>query len=133
MADRLNQLGYVDYRRSDAAALRLIRLGPVPIGRLGSALGTTRQAARKVVDGLGQRNYVRTERDVHDSRQLNVVLTPGGEAYARAVVEVIDALNRELCARVDLVQLAAADAVLRAAISGDNALEHVAGSVRPPS
>jgi hypothetical protein len=52
--------------------------------------------------------------------------------YAQAVVGVIDALNRDLCARVDLVQLTAADAVMRAAISGDNALERVAISVRPP-
>jgi DNA-binding MarR family transcriptional regulator len=104
----------------------------MPIGRLGSMLGMTRQAARKVVDGLEQRDYVRTERDAHDFRRHNVLLTPRGEVYAKAVVGVIDALNRDLCARVDLVQLTAADAVMRAAISGDNALERVAVSVRPP-
>ncbi len=132
MARRLDALGYGDYRRSDAATLRVLRRGPVPIGRLGSVLGITRQAARKVVDGLGRRNYVHTEQDAHDSRKLNVVLTPGGEAYAQAVVEVIDALNHELCARVDMVQLSGADAVLRAAIGSDSALKHVAASIRPP-
>ena len=132
MAGRLNQLGYLDYRRGDAAALRFLRRGQMPIGRLGSMLGMTRQAARKVVNGLEQRDYVRTERDAHDFRRHNVLLTPRGEVYAQAVVGVIDALNRDLCARVDLVQLTAAAAVMRAAISGDNALERVAVSVRPP-
>ena len=36
MADRLGRLGYADYRRSDAAALRLLLRGPVPVGRLGA-------------------------------------------------------------------------------------------------
>jgi DNA-binding MarR family transcriptional regulator len=39
-------------------------------------LGMTRQAARKVADGLEQRDYVRTERDAHDFRRHNVLLTP---------------------------------------------------------
>ena len=132
MASRLGQLGYADYRRSDAAAMWLLRRGPVPVGRLGSVLGVTRQAARKVADGLEQRGYVRTERDARDSRRLNVVLTPSGSAYAQAVVDVIDALNRELGQRVDLAQLIAADAVLRAAIDGEGARERAARAVRPP-
>jgi DNA-binding MarR family transcriptional regulator len=132
MAGRLGQLGFADYRRSDAAALRLLRRGPVSIGRLGSVLGITRQAARKVADGLGRRDYARTERDARDSRRINIVLTARGEAYARAVVEVIEALNRELSARVDPVQLAATDSVLRAAIGIDGSLANVAAAVRPP-
>ena len=132
MASRLRQLGYADYRRSDAAALRLLRRGPVPVGRLGVVLGVTRQAARKVADGLEQRDYARTERDAHDFRRLNVVLTPGGMAYAQAIVEVIDALNRELSRRVDPDQLIAADAVLRAAITGEGDRERAAFLVQPP-
>jgi len=119
MAARLEQLGYRDYRRSDAAVMRLLRRGPVPVGRLGSVLGVSRQAARKVVDGLARRDYALTERDLHDSRRLNVVLTPTGEAYARAVVEVMAAINHELTEKVDPAQLAAAEEVLRAAISGE--------------
>lgn len=132
MASRLDRLGYAEYRRSDAAALRLLRRGPVPVGRLGAVLGVTRQAARKVADGLERRDYARAERDERDSRKLNVVLTPRGQAYADAVVEVVDALNRELCERVDLVQLIAADAVLRAVIIDEGAVGHAALAVRPP-
>jgi DNA-binding MarR family transcriptional regulator len=132
MADRLGRLGYPDYRRSDAAALRLVRHGPVPVGWLAGRLGLTRQAARKIAGGLERRGYVRTQRDAADSRKLNIVLTPGGQAYAHAVLEVIDALNRELSERVEPAQLAAADAVLRAAISDEPARQRAARQVPPP-
>jgi len=132
MAARLDQLGYPDYRRSDAAALRLLRSGPVPVGRLGAGLGVTRQAARKIADGLEQRDYARTERDGRDSRVLNVVLTTAGTAYAQAMTEVIQTLNREFRQRVDPAQLAAADTVLRAVLADDNALRDAAAAIRPP-
>ena len=132
MADRLGRLGYADYRRSDAIALRMLSRGPVAVGRLGTELGVTRQAARKVIDGLEQRDYVRTERDAHDSRVLNVILTPVGVGYARAVIQVIHDLNREFCERADPAQLAAADAVLRVMIASDSALEATASLIKPP-
>ena len=93
----------------------------------------TRQAARKAADGLQQRGYARAERDPADSRKLNIVLTARGEAYAQAIVRVIDELNRELSQRADPAQLAAADAILRAAISaGDEDLRAAAHRIRPP-
>ena len=133
MAERLARLGYADYRRSDAMALRMLYRGPVSVGRLGTELGVTRQAARKVIDGLEQRDFARTERDVQDSRVHNVILTSAGAAYARAISDVIYALNREFCERVDPAQLAAADTVLRAVIEGDSTLEATAAQIqRPP-
>jgi DNA-binding MarR family transcriptional regulator len=133
MAARLDQLGYPDYRRSDAAAVRFLRRRPAPVGQLAAVLGVTRQAARKAAGGLQQRSYARTERDPADSRKLNIVLTARGEAYAQAIVAVIDELNLELCLRVDPTQLAAADAILRAAISaGDDDLRAAAQRIRPP-
>ncbi len=134
MADRLGRLGYADYRRSDAMALRMLSRGPVSVGGLGTELGVTRQAARKVIDGLEQRDFVRTERDTQDSRVLNVILTQAGAAYARAVIEVIYALNREFVEQVDPAHLATADLVLRAVIEGDSALGATAAQIRrPPS
>jgi len=133
MSDRLGQLGYADYRRSDAIAMRMLRRGPVPVGRLGTELGVTRQAARKVIEGLERRDYVRTERDARDTRVLNVILTPAGAAYARAVVAVIYALNREFREGVDPAQLTAADAVLRAVIAMDSDLQNTAALIRPPA
>jgi DNA-binding MarR family transcriptional regulator len=127
MSGRLAEAGYPEYRRSDAAAIRLLlRRGAVPVGQLGAVLGVTRQAARKAADGLVQRGYALTRRDPDDTRQLNVILTPAGEDYARAVVAVIEELNREVGGRVDPGQLAAADAVLRAALFDDSTRQRAA-------
>ncbi len=119
MADGVRALGYDDYRRSDAAAVRLLARGPASIGRVGDVLGVTRQAARKVVDGLERRGFATTARDGGDARQVNVVLTAEGDAYAEAVIAVIRRLNQELVRRVDPAALAGADAVLRAVLAGD--------------
>jgi DNA-binding MarR family transcriptional regulator len=132
MASRLEGLGYSDYRRSDAAALRMLGLGPLAVGRLGEVLGVTRQAARKVADALEQRGYATTERDSRDTRQLNVTLTQPGRDYALAIIAVIAELNREVAARVSPAELAAADAVLRAALFDDSARRR-ASRVPPPA
>jgi len=117
MSARLGQLGYHDYRRTDAIVCRILLRGPVPIGRLGTALGVTRQAARKIVEGLEQRAYVTTARDGDDARRLNARLTPVGRDYARAVVGVIEELNGVLTSRVEPTQLSTAMEVLRQVIS----------------
>jgi DNA-binding MarR family transcriptional regulator len=131
MSSRLERRGYTDYRRADAGALRMLWQGPLPVGQLGADLGVTRQAARKIVDGLEQRGYVTTERDSRDTRQLNVALTQDGRVYALAVILVIRELNHEIAERVSPDQLAAADAVLRAALFDDGARQR-AGRIPPP-
>jgi hypothetical protein len=65
-------------------------------------------------------------------RVLNVVLTTAGTACAQAISEVIHALNRESGQRVNLAQLAAADSVLRAVITGDGALQSAASAISGP-
>lgn len=131
MTSRLENLGYPGFRRGDSAAMRALWRGPLPVGRLGGRLGVTRQAARKIADALEQRGYVTAERDSRDTRQLNVILTPAGRDYARAVIAVTEELNREVALRVSPAQLAAADAVLRAALFDDSARER-AGHLPPP-
>jgi DNA-binding MarR family transcriptional regulator len=131
MSSRLEMLGYTDYRRTDAAAMRMLWRGPLPVGHLGAGLGVTRQAARKVADQLEQRGYATTERDSRDSRQLNVTLTQTGRDYARAITAVIDELNREVTGRVSPAELAAADTVLRAALFDDSARQRASRLPRP--
>ena len=121
MARRLERRGYTDYRRSDAAVLRLLSRRPLALGVLGEALGITRQAARKLAQALERRGYARAEPDAHDARRVNVVLTEAGHGYARAIIEVLEALNRELAAAGDADELRAADVVLRATLDGDSA------------
>jgi DNA-binding MarR family transcriptional regulator len=132
MARRLEILGYTDYRRSDAAAIRHLANNPLAIGELGAALGVTRQAARKVADGLERRGLASTDRDPNDARQLNVTLSDLGHAYARAVIQVIDELNTELIDQVDPEQLRAADKVLRAAIADTELRDRVRRTIPPP-
>ncbi len=133
MAAELERRGYTGYRRSDPAAVRLLRRqGPVSIGRLGDALGVSRQAARKLVTGLEARGLAQAVRDEKDGRQLNVQLTAAGRAYASALVEVIDELNHSLAQRVTLEQLTAADSVLRAALT-DEHTRTLAAYLAPPA
>jgi DNA-binding MarR family transcriptional regulator len=132
MGAELEDRGFADYRRSDAATLRRLRRAPASVGELGVHLGVTRQAARKVVRGLEERGYASTGADAGDARKLNVILTPAGRAYADAIIAVIDRLNRAVAGRVASDQLAAADAVLRASIE-DEGVARRAAYVSPPS
>lgn len=120
MATCLAAMGYDDYRRSDAAVMRMLVRGPLSIGRLGEATGVTRQAARKLVNSLEVRGLAITERDGSDSRQINVLLTDHGARYATAVIATIERLNSELSAHVDPADLAAAEAVLRTIMAHDH-------------
>lgn len=133
MERRLAARGYAGYRRTDAGALRMLYPGPLAVGELGSRLGVTRQAARKVTDGLEQRGYVTTARDQRDARQLNVTLTTAGREYARSIVVVIRELNHAVSRQVSAVQLAAADSVLRAALFDESARQRAARLPRPES
>jgi DNA-binding MarR family transcriptional regulator len=113
MARRLNELGYPDYRRSDAVLLRWLRHGPLPFSELAATLGVSRQAARKLVEGLTVRHFAAVERDRNDARRLNVSLTEEGEDYARHVLDVVMALNAQLDEHVDPYDLAIVKSVLR--------------------
>jgi DNA-binding MarR family transcriptional regulator len=133
LAGRLEALGYPGYARSDSAVIRFLRRGPAPVGQLGAVLGVTRQAARKSADNLQERGYVTLARDARDTRQVNVTLTPAGHAYAAALTAVIAELNREVAQRVSPAQLAAADAVLRAALFDDSTRQRAGRLPRPAS
>jgi DNA-binding MarR family transcriptional regulator len=132
MTSRLERLGYAGFRRGDAAVMRVLWQGPLPVGRLGAGLGVTRQAARKIAGALEQRGYATIERDSRDTRQLNITLTPAGRGYARAVITVTEELNREVAGRVSPAQLAAADTVLRAALFDDSARQRASRLPPPP-
>jgi DNA-binding MarR family transcriptional regulator len=113
MSRRLGELGYPDYRRSDAILLRWLRHGPLPFSELAATLGVSRQAARKFIEGLTMRHFVVVERDQDDARRLNVALTEEGEDYARHVLDVVTALNAQLDEHVDPYDLAVVKSVLR--------------------
>jgi DNA-binding MarR family transcriptional regulator len=132
MAEHVNRAGFDDYRRTDAALMRLLSRGPRSIGEIGAAIGVTRQAARKFVTRLERRGFVVTSRDASDARQVNVQLTRRGDRYAHVISEAIDALDRRLGERIEPAQLLAADAVLRASLPDRDARERVMRLVPPP-
>ena len=120
MARRLSDRGYPDYRASDAAVMRRLQRGSFAIGKLATTLGVTRQTARKIVSALETRGLASTDRDPADGRQVNVVLTPAGRAYAAAVIAAIDELNADYLARLTPDQIDATDTALRLAIFDDD-------------
>ena len=133
MAAAVADSGYPDYRPTDAAIMRLlVRRGGAAISRIGEPLGVSRQAARKLVDGLEQRGYAYEARDEHDARSVKVALTPAGQAYAGAVIGAVHALNREVAERVGADDLVVADAVLRATITAEG-LRTVAAHIASPT
>jgi DNA-binding MarR family transcriptional regulator len=129
---RLAEAGYPGYRRTDAALVQILRRGPAPVGQLGTTLGMTRQAARKVVDSFEARGYATTRPHHPDVGMLAAVLTPQGEAYGLAVDAAIDAVNQELYQRVDPTQLVMTDRVLRSLLR-DDVRDRAAALVRPPT
>ena len=92
-----------------------------------------KRSAPRLCPGLQLRGFATTRCDPHDSRQLNVALTAAGQDYARAVIAVIDELNREVARRVEPAQLAAADAVLRAVLFDASARQRAGWLPRPGS
>jgi DNA-binding MarR family transcriptional regulator len=112
MTVNLEKKGYPGYRRSDALAMRFLRSGPRPLGAFAVPLGGSRQATRKVVTGLNERGYATLEPDSRDARRRRVILTPLGHAYAEAVLDTVNALNREVSEKVSPEELAAAVSVL---------------------
>lgn len=130
---RVADEGFAEYRQTDAVVLRLLTRRPLAIGELGEALGVSRQAARKLADGMLGRRYVAFEQDPTDARRTLVVLTPAGEAYARVVADVQAALNMSMRERVSARDLAAADRVLRTVVTDPGARSRLDLLVPPPT
>jgi DNA-binding MarR family transcriptional regulator len=130
---RVQEAGFAGYRQTDAWMLRLLAHRPWAIGQLGDAMGITRQAARQLADGMVERGYATFGTDPADARRTLVVLTLGGESYARAVRQAQDALNSALADRVNAADLAVADAVLRAVFPGDQPRRRPDESMPPPT
>lgn len=112
MATRLAALGFDDYRRSDALALRWLAHGPTPLAALNAKFGVSRQATRKVVDGLVERNYATVQPDPVDARRRIVKLSQRGREYAAVVITTVHELNADVTRGVDPERLATALSVL---------------------
>jgi len=112
MTQSLVKKGYLGYRRSDALAMRFLSSGSRALGAFAAPLGGSRQATRKVVTGLIERGYATLEPDPRDARCRQVTLTAVGRRYADAVLDTVNALNRDVTEKVSPDDLAAAISVL---------------------
>ena len=98
---------------------------------LAEAVHLSQSALSRLIDRLEKDGLVERCLCGEDRRGIYVTLTPAGRDYARAIFTVTEELNREIAGRVSPAQLAAADAVLRAALFDDSA-RHRASQVPPP-
>jgi DNA-binding MarR family transcriptional regulator len=112
MAMRLAALGFDDYRRSDSLALRWLAHGPISLATLNTKFGVSRQATRKVVDGLVERNFATVQTDPVDARRRTVELSTRGRDYAAVVITTVHELNADVSRGVDPEHLATAVSVL---------------------
>jgi DNA-binding MarR family transcriptional regulator len=105
-------MGYAEFRRSDTAILRRLRVGPAAFVELADVVHVSRQAIRKFIEGLDTRGYVSIVRDEGDARRSMVSLTSSGEKYADAVIDVARTLHSEVARVVDSADMATAVGVL---------------------
>ncbi len=109
---RVNAFGYEHFKRSDTVVLRRLRHGPAALVDLTDVVGVSRQATRKIVEGLRERGYVDMKRDELDARKTLVTLSEDGQRYAEVLSQVATAMNADVARDIDNVMLRDALAAL---------------------
>jgi DNA-binding MarR family transcriptional regulator len=92
--ERLVARGWTDVRPAYGFVLLALRSGPAPLRDLPGALGTSKQAASKLVEGMVADGYVERAPDPEDSRGKRVALTLRGRALLAAVEDIYRELER---------------------------------------
>jgi DNA-binding MarR family transcriptional regulator len=93
--DRLQARGWTDVRPAFGFVLLAARDQPTSVTGLASLMGTTKQAASKLVDAMVASGYVQRETSGQDGRQRPVHLTTRGEELLRAVEQIYTELEQE--------------------------------------
>jgi DNA-binding MarR family transcriptional regulator len=92
---RLRALGWTDVRPAFGFVLLAVRDQPATVTGLASLMGTTKQAASKLVEAMVVSGYVERETGAPDGRQRPVHLTPRGKELLRAVEQIYAELEQE--------------------------------------
>lgn len=119
MAALVTAAGFADYRRSDTFLVRVLAGDARPIGHIGNAMGVSRQAARKLAEGLMNRGYATLAFDPTDARRRLVQLTEQGRQYHGALTAAAELLNHEI-RRLAPDDVSVADAVLRTLLTDED-------------
>ncbi len=93
--DRLQELGWTDVRPAFGFVLLAARDSPTTSTELASLMGTTKQAASKLVDTMVDAGYVRRAVDKNDARSRPVHLTARGRKLLGTVERVYVELEQE--------------------------------------
>lgn len=104
--------GYPDMRPSFGAVFRALHEQPLTLTQLAEQLGTSKQAAAKLVAELVERGLVVQRASDEDRRRKDLTLSPRGRALVRAAIDVGAKVEARLVAEVG----ARAVAGLRAAL-----------------
>ena len=120
--ERLAARGWDDVRPAFGFVLLALRGGPASLRDLPAALGTSKQAASKLVDAMVAAGYVERAGDPADARAKRVRLSRRGRQLLAAVEEIYTELEADWATRLGPARLAELrgdlDAVLRAAHGG---------------
>jgi DNA-binding MarR family transcriptional regulator len=114
MRAALEQAGYDDIPGNGLYIIGGLALDRerIPLRQLVKQLGITKQGAGQLVDTLVMRGYLSRTVDENDRRQLNVTLTPRGQAAAEVQSAARGAIDAELIDRVGEDDIRAARRVL---------------------
>jgi DNA-binding MarR family transcriptional regulator len=93
--ERLRDRGWADVRPAFGFVLLAARDQPTTSTELAELMGTTKQAASKLVDAMATAGYVRRGRESADGRRRPVALTRRGRRLLAAVEEIYAELEAE--------------------------------------
>jgi DNA-binding MarR family transcriptional regulator len=93
--DRLQARGWADVRPAFGFVLLAARDQPTSVSELAEVMGTTKQAASKLVEAMVAAGYVQRGTDARDGRQRPVHLTPRGQELLRSVEQIYTELEQE--------------------------------------
>lgn len=124
--DRLEQRGWERTRPLWGFVLLAVRDQPRNISQIGSLLGTTKQAAAKVVAGLEEAALVERRADPNDRRAATIRLSRRGRRFLTDVEQIYAELEAEWATAIGDQRLATTRDSLAAVLNAHH------GSERPP-
>lgn len=120
---RLREAGWVDVKPSYGFVLLAARQGSNTLNDVAAAMGMSKQAASKLVEGMRAAGYVRLAANPKDARSKHVVLTAHGEKLLAVVEDIYRTLEDQWADVVGRAQLdglrADLEQVLRASHGGE--------------
>ncbi|MEY2565572.1 MAG: hypothetical protein QOE35_101 [Actinomycetota bacterium] len=93
--ERLREQGWKDVRPAFGFVLLAARDAPTTVRDVAVLMGTTKQAASKLLDAMEDAGYVRRGVDRTDGRQRPVTLTTPGARLLRQVEDIYTTLEAE--------------------------------------